>query len=96
VYILGRSKRDAKLFGLRINMDDLESLLKAHGPTAVVNGPDRLIVYCEFGDDTELRHLKTEMCLQLKLHSSGLEFRRIDKLPTTSSGKIDYSQLEVQ
>jgi acyl-coenzyme A synthetase/AMP-(fatty) acid ligase len=96
VYILGRSKRDMKLFGLRINMDDLESLLKPHGPTAVVNGPDRLIVYCEFGDDTELRHLKREMCLQLKLHSSGLEFRRIDKLPTTSSGKIDYSQLEVQ
>lgn len=95
VYILGRSKRDAKLFGLRINMDDLESLLRAHGPTAVVNGQDRLIVYCEFGDDTQLQHLKTEMCLQLKLHSSGLEFRRIDKLPTTSSGKIDYRQLEV-
>jgi acyl-coenzyme A synthetase/AMP-(fatty) acid ligase len=96
VYILGRSKRDTKLFGLRINMDDIESLLKAHGPTAVVNGPDRLIVYCEFGDDAELTRLKAEMCLQLKLHTSGLEFRRIDKLPTTSSGKIDYRQLEVQ
>ena len=96
VYILGRSKRDTKVFGLRINMDDLESLLKVHGPTAVVGGPDRLIVYCEFGDDTELRHLQTQMCLQLKLHSSGLEFRRIDKLPTTSSGKIDYRRLEVQ
>jgi acyl-coenzyme A synthetase/AMP-(fatty) acid ligase len=96
LYILGRAKRDAKLFGLRINMDDLESLLKIHGPTAVVNGSDRLIVYCEFGDDTQLGHLKTEMCLRLKLHSSGLEFRRIDKLPTTSSGKIDYRQLEAQ
>jgi hypothetical protein len=61
-----------------------------------VDGHDKLIVYCEFGDNTKLRHLKTELCLQLKLHSSGLEFRRIDKLPTTSSGKIDYSQLEVQ
>lgn len=96
VYILGRSQRDAKVFGLRINMDDLESLLKAHGPTAVVNGPDRLIVYCEFGDETALRHLKTEICLQLKLHGSGLEFRRIDRLPTTSSGKIDYRQLEAR
>ncbi len=96
VYILGRAKRDAKLFGMRINMDDLETLLKPHGPTAVVNGSDRLIVYCEFGDDNALQHLKTETCLLLKLHNSGLEFRRIDKLPTTSSGKIDYSRLEAQ
>jgi acyl-coenzyme A synthetase/AMP-(fatty) acid ligase len=96
VYILGRSKRDAKVFGLRINMDDVETLLKTHGPTAVVNGPDKLIVYCEFGDDVELKRLKAGICAQLRLHSSGLEFRRIDKLPTTASGKVDYSQLEVR
>lgn len=96
VYILGRAKRDAKVFGLRINMDDVETLLKAHGPTAVVNGPDKLIVYCEFGDDVELKRLQAGICAQLKLHSSGLEFRRIAKLPTTASGKIDYSQLEAR
>jgi long-chain acyl-CoA synthetase len=96
VYILGRAKRDAKLFGLRINMDDVETLLKSHGPTAVVNGTDKLFVYCEFGDDAELKQLQSKMCAQLKLHSSGLVFRRIDKLPTTASGKIDYSQLDVR
>jgi acyl-coenzyme A synthetase/AMP-(fatty) acid ligase len=94
VYILGRSKRDAKVFGLRINMDDLETLLKVHGPTAVVDGCDKLIVYCEFGDDMELKRLQAGISAQLKLHSQALEFRRIDKLPTTASGKIDYSQLE--
>jgi acyl-CoA synthetase (AMP-forming)/AMP-acid ligase II len=94
VYILGRSKRDAKIFGLRINMDDLETLLKVNGPTAVVNGGNKLIVYCEFGDDVELKQLQASTCLQLKLHGSSMEFRRIGKLPTTASGKIDYSQLE--
>lgn len=96
VYILGRSKRDAKVFGLRINMDDVETLLKPHGPTAVVNGSEKLIVYCEFGDEVELKRLQAGICAQLKLHSSGLEFRRIDKLPTTTSGKTDYTQLDVR
>ncbi|HZD32646.1 MAG TPA: AMP-binding protein, partial [Candidatus Angelobacter sp.] len=96
LYILGRAKRDAKLFGLRINMDDVETLLKVHGPTAVVNGADKLIVYCEFGDDVELKGLQTKMCAQLKLNRRGLEFRRIEKLPTTTSGKIDYSQLDTR
>ena len=93
VYILGRAKRDAKVFGLRINMDDVEAMLKSHGPVAVVSGREKLIVYCEFGTPAELQHLKAEISGKLRLHSSALDFRRIDKLPTSGSGKTDYTQL---
>ncbi len=93
VYILGRAGRDAKIFGLRISMDDVEGLLKSHGPVAVVNGPDKLIVYCEFGDGAELQCLRTELSAKLRLHQSALDFRRLDKLPTNASGKTDYAQL---
>lgn len=92
-WIIGRAKRDAKVFGLRINMDEVEALLKPRGPVAVVNGPDKLIVYCEFGDDAELRILHAEFASKLKLHTSALDFRRIERLPTNASGKTDYNQL---
>lgn len=93
VYILGRAKRDAKLFGLRINLDDVEAMLRAHGPVAIVNGTGKLIVYCEFGTPAELKKLHSQLAARLNIHGSAFDFRMIDKLPTSSTGKIDYSQL---
>lgn len=95
LYVLGRAARDAKVFGLRINMDEVEAMLKVHGPAAVVSGDDRLIVYCEFGSEVELQLLRAELSGKLRLHSSGLVFHKIGRLPTNSSGKIDYAQLGV-
>jgi len=40
LFITGRTKRDAKLFGLRINLDEVESMLRIHGPVAVVSKGD--------------------------------------------------------
>jgi acyl-coenzyme A synthetase/AMP-(fatty) acid ligase len=93
VRILGRVQRDAKIFGLRINMDEVEAMLKPYGPAGVVDGAGKLIVYCEFGDAAQLAGLHTEISAKLKLHKSALDFRRIDRLPTTGSGKTDYTQL---
>jgi acyl-coenzyme A synthetase/AMP-(fatty) acid ligase len=92
-FILCRFKREAKIFGLRINMDEVEAMLKKHGPVAVVNGADKLIIYCEFGNETDLRQLHTEVSAILRLHTSALQLRRIEKLPTGDAGKIDYSRL---
>ncbi len=96
VYILGRAKRDAKLFGLRINLDEVEAMVKVHGPAAVVGGKDKLLIYCEFGNDAHLQRLHSELSARLKIHGQALEFRRIEKLPTNASGKIDYSSLNSQ
>lgn len=94
LYVTGRTKRDAKLFGLRINLDEVEQLLHAHGPAAVVADENRLIVFCEFGDSAQLQTLRHELGLKLNVAASGLEFRRIEKLPTKTSGKIDYDLLK--
>jgi hypothetical protein len=74
-------------------MDDVEAMLRPHGPVAVVNGVDKLIIYCEFGEPTELRKLHAELSTRLSLHGSALDFRTIGKLPTGNTGKIDYSRL---
>lgn len=90
----GRAKRDMKLFGIRINLDEVEALLRVHGPTAVVRQGDKLVAYCEHGDDAALAGLRNELASKLSIHRTVLDFRRIGAIPTTANGKIDYRQLE--
>jgi acyl-coenzyme A synthetase/AMP-(fatty) acid ligase len=93
VYILGRAKRDAKLFGLRVNLDELEAMVKKHGPAAAISAGDRVVIFCEFGDEPQLQAVRSELAGLLRINISGFQLRRIDCLPTNASGKIDYGQL---
>jgi acyl-CoA synthetase (AMP-forming)/AMP-acid ligase II len=95
-YITGRNKRFAKVLGLRINLDEVESLLKANGPTAVVGGVEQLLVYCEYGGDQDFAAYAHSLGHQLKLHPSVFVFRRIDSMPLNSNGKPDYQRLATE
>src|ERR1044071_4497688 len=93
IFMVGRSKRDAKVFGLRINLDELENMLRVHGPTAVVSVNDRLCIYCEYGDEESFARYRRELAAQLKVNYEAFAFERVTKLPMTSTGKIDYGSL---
>jgi acyl-CoA synthetase (AMP-forming)/AMP-acid ligase II len=93
IYMAGRSQRDAKLFGLRINLDEVENMLRVHGPTAVVSRDEKLCIYCEYGDEESFAQYRQELARRLKVHYAAFAFERVSKLPTTTSGKIDYQSL---
>ncbi|MGD8487345.1 MAG: AMP-binding protein [Chloroflexota bacterium] len=94
LFLTGRSKRIAKVFGLRINLDEVELMLREHGPAAVVAGDESLRGFCGFGTDDSVLELKSSLSRRLQLHPSALDLRRVDSLPVTSSGKIDYREVE--
>lgn len=96
ITIQGRRKRDAKVFGLRINMDEVEGLLKAQGPTAVVDGNGKLIVFCDYPAEFDLVECQKDLATRLKIHHTALDFRRLAPIPVTPSGKIDYKRLMEQ
>jgi len=96
VFILGRSKRDAKLFGLRINLDELEAFVKHFGPAAAVASSDRVFIFCEFGTEAAHSEIHAALAAKLKIHRSAFVFRRIDRLPTKDTGKINYDDLLAQ
>jgi acyl-CoA synthetase (AMP-forming)/AMP-acid ligase II len=96
VSILGRAKRDAKLFGLRVNLDEVEGLVRKNGPAAAVSGGARVVIFCQFGDEQRLHDVRSELAGMLRINSSAFELRRIDQLPTNASGKVDYEQLRKQ
>ncbi len=93
VYMAGRAKRDAKLFGLRINLDEVEDMLRKHGATAVISRDDKLRIFCEYGDAAAFEHHRKELAAKLQINYRAFEFVRIEKLPTKGSGKIDYQSL---
>ena len=96
LWVTGRAKREAKLFGLRVNLDDVESMVRVHGAAAAVaGGPDVLNLYCEF-DPALFSTCREELSQKLHIHGSAFVFHALERLPVTSAGKIDYGALERQ
>lgn len=93
LYVTGRIKREAKLFGLRLNLDEVESMVRAYGPAAVAGASDRLWIYCEF-EESLFGRCRDELAAKLKIHASAFQFHHIERIPTTASGKVDYGALE--
>ncbi|MEU4155817.1 AMP-binding protein [Actinoplanes sp. NPDC026670] len=87
LYLTGRLKRMAKVFGVRINLDDVER----HFPVAAVAGDDRLHVFTQDGD---VRALRSKIAEWLGAHFTGVDVRTIPSLPLLPNGKTDYRALE--
>lgn len=94
LFLVGRSKRIAKVFGLRVNLDEVEVALRESGPAAVVGGSDAIWAFCAFGTNKSLADLARTLARRYRLHPSALHFRRVEAIPTTESGKTDYWQVQ--
>ncbi|GIH10494.1 AMP-dependent acyl-CoA synthetase [Rhizocola hellebori] len=94
LFISGRLKRFGKVFGVRLNLDDVEKLLRDRGPVAAVSGDDKIVIWAEDAEDDVRREMASELAEKLNLHWSGFDVRNIDSLPLLASGKVDYRALE--
>jgi acyl-CoA synthetase (AMP-forming)/AMP-acid ligase II len=92
--LTGRVKRMGKIFGVRVNLDEVERMLTDRGPLAAVPGDDRIHVFAEGADDDLCAKVRAELADRLSTHSSGIEVRGIETLPLLPSGKVDYRTLE--
>ena len=93
-YIAGRKKRFLKMYGNRVNLDEVEELLKKQGYTCACTGEDdRLAVYVtEEGEDVS-KEIKAFLSRSLGLAAKGLEVLTISEIPRNEAGKIQYSAL---
>jgi acyl-coenzyme A synthetase/AMP-(fatty) acid ligase len=94
VWLRGRLKRFGKVFGIRVNLHDIEELARDQGPVVAVSGPDRVVVFVEGGTDDGARALAGRLAERLRLHRSGFDVRAVERLPQLPNGKIDYRSLE--
>jgi len=96
LFITGRVKRFAKVYGLRVNLDELESAAGTVAPAAVVQNGEGVRIYLvtnEANYDQEVRALQDHLLERFTLPRAAFDFVRIDAIPTTERGKIDYATL---
>lgn len=91
--VTGRIKRIAKVFGMRQNLDEIESAASAYGPVAAADGGDRIVLWREPGAELEPDDLRRAVARRFGLNPRAFEVREIEELPRTASGKLDYEQL---
>lgn len=92
-YIVGRKKRFVKLFGNRINLDEIEQLLKVRGYHCACAGQDdNLTVYMT--ENGHEKDIKSYLAQVTHINASAFKVRVIAELPLSDSGKILYSKLD--
>jgi acyl-coenzyme A synthetase/AMP-(fatty) acid ligase len=94
-YIVGRTKRFLKIFGNRINLDEVEGLLRRAFPgidCACGGRDDKLQVFLvRPAEPTDIRLYLSD---KLGIHFSGFQVQLVDGIPRTSAGKILYQELD--
>lgn len=95
-FITGRKKRFLKIYGLRLNLDDVEEALETHLATAVAcyGTDDELSIAVEARNPRDLKDVIDYTVNLYNLHHSVVHAEFVERLPRTSSGKKNYLEIE--
>ena len=93
-WIVGRKKRFLKVFGRRVNLDEIEELLKIEfsGSELACGGIDDK-VYIFVVNDFNPVTIKNYISEKTGLNPFAFEVERVDKIPKNESGKTEYGKL---
>lgn len=94
LYVVGRMKRFLKLFGNRVNLDEVENLLKKEGIENVCSGRDDHLVIFITNPEQE-KEASDFLVNHTGISRGGFEIKFIEEIPRSESGKILYSSLKV-
>ncbi len=94
-YIVGRKKRFLKMFGNRVNLNEVEQLIRAAGYDCVCGGTDdNLKIYVTKLDDKD--RIRTYIAERTGINQAGFTFIYIDKIPRNEAGKVLYPALDLK
>ncbi len=93
-YIVGRKKRFLKIYGNRVNLDEMDRLIKGKYEIEVTCAgiDDRMYIFIT--DDCLAGEVKEYVSKTTKLNPSAFKVIVLDDIPKNDSGKILYSELE--
>lgn len=92
--IVGRKKRFLKMFGKRINLQEVEHILrqKFNVEVAATGVDDKMKIFIT--DEKFLKEIAPYLSEKLNLHPAAFDVKFILEIPKNSSGKVIYSELE--
>ena len=84
-------KRFIKIFGNRVNLEEIQNELSNEGYECKCTGEDNLLVIATLNNDgNEIKQYITD---KFHFHHSVIKFFKIAAFPVNSSGKIQYLKL---
>ncbi|KXH84303.1 AMP-binding protein [Chryseobacterium kwangjuense] len=96
-YITGRIKRIMKLFGIRLNLDEVEFILKneLEGNTFVcLNANDKKIIVLYDNKDIDPQIITETIKNKLRINPQYVRTEHIESFPLSQNGKINYPLLQ--
>jgi acyl-coenzyme A synthetase/AMP-(fatty) acid ligase len=91
-YVVGRRSRFVKLFGNRISLEDIESLLRAQGIDCACTGDDDVLRI--FVVDAKQKEFAVGVVQERTgIHRSAYRVTVIDRIPRNEAGKVTYAAL---
>ena len=95
LYVTGRKKRFIKIYGLRINLDEIEKMVENYFkcPAACFGNDDFLKILLQT-DQNEIERKVSQKIIQMyKLHPSVFNVKKTNRILTTLQGKKDYKRM---
>lgn len=93
-YIVGRKKRFLKIYGNRVNLDEIEGLIKGKFEIEVAGTGVDDHLYIFIADESMIEKVKKFVVGKTGLNSAAFHVMVIKEIPKNDSGKIRYGELE--
>ncbi|MFF4759742.1 AMP-binding protein [Streptomyces sp. NPDC001292] len=88
--IVGRRARFAKILGLRIDPQRVETVLEQHGVTAYCAADGEALAVCALGAAGEVTRIQRLVAAECGLPARTVRVRGLARLPRLATGKPDY------
>ena len=92
--IMGRANRMGKVFGWRVNLDELEKAVEEFGCAAVLQKDDAITIVSLVGTEPDLVAVRKLIAERFTLPLNVFSFKQAAEIPKTRRNKTDYAALE--
>lgn len=96
-YIVGRLKRFLKIYGNRVNLDEVERLIKTRFKNidcACAGIDDHLYAFVTTGEEQVHREVEKFLAEKTGLNFAAFTIKSINEIPKNEAGKVQYRLLE--
>ena len=92
-YIVGRKKRFLKIYGNRVNLDEIDRLIETKFAIEVASAGEDDHMFIFVTDQDKADDVKDYVIGKTKLNPAAFKVVVIDEIPRNDSGKIKYNEL---
>ena len=93
LYVTGRKSREVKLYGHRVNLDEMEGILKHKGYKCICHGFDDQVIIFHTNKNYDKKVLK-DLSYITKINIDCFKLKRLKEFPLGENVKILYKNLE--